>query len=76
MPALLLITITFDGASLNLISMQMLVDLTDSVDDGVVHFCKTYKPTVLKHLATSLDHPSSQVRQATVQARNIWSVIE
>ncbi len=76
MPALLLINIISDGVSLNLMSMQFLVNLTESVDDGVTHFCKAYKPTILTHLAKSLDHPSSQVRQSAVQTRNVWSIID
>jgi hypothetical protein len=78
-PTLLLITISMNGihtASLNLFAIQLLMCLTESTNDGVVHFCKAYKSTVLKHLAKSLDHPSVQVRQAAVQGRNIWSVIE
>ena len=78
-PALLLTTTIYKAvptSTLNLMAMQMLVDLTYSLDAGAIHLCKKYKTKVMEHLASSLDHPSSQVRQAAVLARNIWGMVE
>ena len=65
-----------ENAAQNLLAIQFLSTLTASTNSGIVHFCKAYKSTVLKHLAQSLDHPSSQVRRAAVKTANVWSIIE
>jgi hypothetical protein len=65
-----------ENAANNLLAIQFLSALTSSTNSGIVHFCKAYKSTVLKHLAQSLNHPSSEVRRATVKTANIWSILE
>jgi hypothetical protein len=78
-PSLLLITLTMDkveNAPPNLLALQFLLTLAHSTDKRVVHFCKAYKSTVLKHLAQALDNPSSQVRRSAVKTANIWSLIQ
>mmetsp|Transcript_12211 Transcript_12211/g.22894 ORF Transcript_12211/g.22894 Transcript_12211/m.22894 type:complete len:1322 (-) Transcript_12211:95-4060(-) len=76
-PSSLLVTMCADQISsvpLNLIAIQLLSSIVKFEDDRVVHFCKAYKHKVLANLSKCLDHPSTQVRRATVRAMNLWSV--
>lgn len=65
-----------ENAPPNLFALQFLLTLAHSTDNRIVHFCKAYKSTVLKHLAQALDNASSQVRRSAVKTANIWSLIE
>jgi hypothetical protein len=60
---------------INILSLQILLNLTKSSDATILYFCEAYKDTVITHLRKVLDHPSSQVRHAAVIVRNAWCVI-
>lgn len=60
---------------INILSLQMLLNITKSSDAAILYFCEAYKDTVITHLREVLDHPSAQVRHAAVMVRNAWSVI-
>jgi hypothetical protein len=60
---------------INILSLQILLNLTKSTDATILYFCEAYKDTVITHLRKVLDHPSSQVRHAAVIVRNTWCVI-
>lgn len=60
---------------INILSLQILLNLTKSTDATILYFCEAYKDTVIMHLRKVLDHPSSQVRHAAVIVRNAWCVI-
>jgi hypothetical protein len=78
LPTLVLLCISSSKpheAIINIISLQMLLNITKSSDAAILYFCEAYKDTVIMHLRKVLDHPSAQVRHAAVIVRNAWCVI-